>query len=279
ARRRISGSVPARAACWSCARAALPSLSSSAAARSRALNWGSPSWRIRPAIVSSSALPGPPAGRDGPPHRVRATPMRPPAQNLFGMPGSAGMGSPSNGRGWRPHRAAGPLVDRTRCPCRDKQKARRRKTTHSRVRCGILKGTGPTPPEGIGGRPPNNEVRAVTIPWQIRVFQDQQLTGDCVSEGPVELGRQGDPAEERFKPKPRPPGWRVAVAPLGEQSVSRQHALLEPAGDRMRVSNLSEKQIVRLLDGELPPRARGKPPPAAVVALPALLTLGGRTVR
>src|SRR5262249_17521854 len=94
-------------------------------------------------------------------------------------------------------------------------------------------------------------------------------------DGPLELGRQENSSERLFEPIPRVGSNRVAIASLGEQSVSRRHALIEPLPDgRVKVSNLSAKQTIRLLDGsDLP--ANG----TCTATLPLLLTLGNKKVR
>jgi adenylate cyclase len=99
----------------------------------------------------------------------------------------------------------------------------------------------------------------------------------------VELGRQNDAREELYRERLLEGGrQRVAVAPLDEDSVSRQQAVLEPLeGDRVRVTNASTKAPVRLSDGtELAPwnPKRDGAPRSCELDLPVVLSLGRRTV-
>jgi adenylate cyclase len=112
-------------------------------------------------------------------------------------------------------------------------------------------------------------------PWQIRVYDKQQLvfSGECTGE--VELGRQSDDREEPFAQKQQPGGCRLVIARLDEDSVSRKHAALEPLPDgRVRVRNVSAKLPVGLPDG-------GKLRVGGVceLPLPVLLTFGTKTIR
>jgi adenylate cyclase len=99
----------------------------------------------------------------------------------------------------------------------------------------------------------------------------------------VELGRQSDGREELYRERQLQTGRRrVAVAPLDEDSISRQQAVLEPLeGDRVRVTNPSTKAPVRLSDGtELGPwdPRRDRAPRSCDLDLPAVLAIGRRTV-
>ncbi len=112
-------------------------------------------------------------------------------------------------------------------------------------------------------------------PWTIRVFEQHRMVFSDEVAGPVELGRQSDGEEVPYTTRPSSGRHRAVIARLDEDSVSRQHALIEPCGDdRARVTNLSKKLAVRLTDGtDLQPGA------SAEIMLPALLTLGKKTVR
>jgi adenylate cyclase len=68
---------------------------------------------------------------------------------------------------------------------------------------------------------------------------------------PVELGRQNDAAEEIYSARPLGSGRsRAVIARLDEDTLSRRHALLEPLDStRFRITNLSAKVPIRLLDG------------------------------
>jgi adenylate cyclase len=110
---------------------------------------------------------------------------------------------------------------------------------------------------------------------QLRIYDKQQLVCTVEPDGPVELGRQSE-AEAAPYHQRRDAGWcRVVVAHLEEARISRRHARLEPLpGGRVRLINCSGSLPIRLEDGtDLPPRAVRELP------LPAVFTLGGRTVR
>jgi eukaryotic-like serine/threonine-protein kinase len=58
---------------------------------------------------------------------------------------------------------------------------------------------------------------------------------------PTQLGRARD-GKELFQPRKEVGYWRVAVAPLNEDTVTREHALLEPLpGGRVRLSEQRER--------------------------------------
>ncbi|HEX5444503.1 MAG TPA: adenylate/guanylate cyclase domain-containing protein, partial [Pirellulales bacterium] len=72
--------------------------------------------------------------------------------------------------------------------------------------------------------------------------------------GALELGRQQSPEESLFQVSQAADAQRVAVAPLDASMVSRRHVLLEPtAEDRVRVTNLTAKNAIRLRDGTIAP--------------------------
>src|SRR5438067_2283732 len=97
----------------------------------------------------------------------------------------------------------------------------------------------------------------------VRVLEKQRELLNRDFEGPVELGRQSDEREELHAPQwqsvregPRKGQfWRVAVAPLKQDTVSRYHAYIEALdGGRVRLTNRSAKVPLRLqpADAELP---------------------------
>jgi adenylate cyclase len=92
----------------------------------------------------------------------------------------------------------------------------------------------------------------------------------------VELGRQNDAGEELYSARPLGSGrWRAVIARLDEDTLSRRHALLEPIDAlRVRLTNLSGKVPIRLLDGN--EVAAGD---SREVNLPALLYVGRKQVR
>ena len=93
---------------------------------------------------------------------------------------------------------------------------------------------------------------------------------------PVELGRQNDAGEELYSARPLGSGrWRAVIARLDEDTLSRRHALLEPIdGGQFRLSNLSAKVPIRLLDGNEIPAGTSRE-----LTLPALLYIGRKQVR
>jgi adenylate cyclase len=112
-------------------------------------------------------------------------------------------------------------------------------------------------------------------PWQIRVYEKQQLVYSGDLEGPTELGRQGEGTERIFSRRLEGGRCRLVIAGRDEDSVSRKHALLEPlAKGRLRVTNLSAKVPIRLQDGD-----DVRPGQARELAMPAFLLLGRKTIR
>ena len=109
----------------------------------------------------------------------------------------------------------------------------------------------------------------------VRVYDNQQLvfTGEtCVA---LELGRQRDPTEHLYILQTSPERVRLAIAPLNERSISRQHALFQmSAPSVVRITNLSSN---------LPIRITGKnsiaPGQEHEHELPLLLSIGGCAVR
>jgi adenylate cyclase len=113
-----------------------------------------------------------------------------------------------------------------------------------------------------------------TAPFHVRVYDGGQLVCDARCAGPVELGRQRDPAEPIFAARQADGRTRVVVARLAEAGVPRAAALIEPLTDAtVRLTNLSPKAGLGLADGDLPPNATRE------ATLPVLLTLGPRAVR
>src|SRR5947209_16735592 len=110
----------------------------------------------------------------------------------------------------------------------------------------------------------------------LQVYDRQELVYAEVFPGPVELGRQREKGEPLFSPRQDRSGpWRVAVASIGEDTISRRHVRLDPLSDgRVRLSNLSEKMPIGLTDGrELAPTAWCE------LTLPAVLAIDRWTVR
>jgi adenylate cyclase len=112
-------------------------------------------------------------------------------------------------------------------------------------------------------------------PWEVKLYESQNLVYHAEFAGPLELGRQINPDEDTYAPSAQAGGrQRLAIASLDEQSVSRKHVLLEPQPDgSFRLTNLSTKQAISLADGR---QVAAKA--ACTVNLPLSLTLGKRTV-
>jgi adenylate cyclase len=111
---------------------------------------------------------------------------------------------------------------------------------------------------------------------QVQVLDRHQEKYSRTFSGSVELGRQNDGREELYAARTVRNGvWRVVIAPLDEDTVSRVHAHLEPLeGNRVRLTNRSGKVPIRLADGtELTAGA------SCELELPAVLALGRRTVQ
>jgi adenylate cyclase len=112
-------------------------------------------------------------------------------------------------------------------------------------------------------------------PWQIRVYDRQQLVhaGECAL--PVELGRQGEGEPGPFNQRQEAGRCRVVIARSDEDAISRRHALLEPLAEgRVRLTNLSATMPIRLADG-----GEVRPGACAEAPSPVLLTLGKKAVR
>jgi adenylate cyclase len=112
--------------------------------------------------------------------------------------------------------------------------------------------------------------------WQIRVYERQIPVYQAELTGTVELGRQSDGEEKPYFHYKREGRWRMVIARLDEDTVSRKHVLLEPLGpNRIRITNVSAKLPIRLL----PEDREIKPNTSAEAPLSAMLTVGKRTVR
>lgn len=94
----------------------------------------------------------------------------------------------------------------------------------------------------------------MTATLRFEVYQQGRRLHIGQFQGPLELGRQQSPDEPLFQVSHEAEVPRVAVAPLDASMVSRRHMLLEPtAEDRVRVTNLTAKNAIRLRDGTIAP--------------------------
>lgn len=110
---------------------------------------------------------------------------------------------------------------------------------------------------------------------QIHVYDKQQAVYKEVFSGEVELGRQRDGKEKLYACRKDGDRARVAIARLDEDTVSRDHARIEPLPDsKARITNISAKVSIRLADG-----SELKAGAATEVPLPAVIYLGRKAVR
>jgi adenylate cyclase len=114
----------------------------------------------------------------------------------------------------------------------------------------------------------------MVTPVQIQVFDHEQLAFSDEFEGTVELGRQSEPAEDVYKGHLEGDRWRVAIARLKEQFVSRRHALIVPLeGGLVRLTNTSTLIPLTLAGGaELAPQA------TVELRMPATLSIGRKNI-
>jgi adenylate cyclase len=111
--------------------------------------------------------------------------------------------------------------------------------------------------------------------WSVQVIEDRRMVWQDEVEGPLEVGRQDKGEPPPFAVIMREGRRRLVAARAEENDVGRRHALLSALPDgRLQLRNNSNVQPIRLLDGrDLAPGA------AADLDLPAIFSLGRRTVR
>ena len=111
--------------------------------------------------------------------------------------------------------------------------------------------------------------------FKIQIFRKQQLKFAAELDGPVEIGRQQRTEEPLFVEQTTAGARRLAIARLGESTISRAHLRLEPiAEDRFRATNLSSRNAILFEDGALlAPTKSGEFP------MPALLTISDAGIR
>ncbi len=116
----------------------------------------------------------------------------------------------------------------------------------------------------------------MTAAFQLRVIDEEKrtvFTSDYSKR--VEIGRQdrGEPGpyDSRFQDG----HWRLVIAPLTEDTVSRQHLSLEPLSEgRFRIKNGSKAIPIRLTTGE-----EVRPGETRDLAIPAHIILGRKMIR
>src|SRR5262245_56481583 len=109
---------------------------------------------------------------------------------------------------------------------------------------------------------------------QLLVYDKQQKVYQDEFAGPVELGRQRDGREVLYSTRRDGPRARLVIARLDEDTVSRDHALIEPVGDRVKLSNTSAKVSIRLSDG-----SELKAGQSTELTIPTVIALGKKHVR
>ena len=110
--------------------------------------------------------------------------------------------------------------------------------------------------------------------WQLRVYDSGHLyVADLV--GCAEIGRQQTKDEPQPSHTLHDEGWRVVIAPVEDNTISRQHLAVEPLTDgRFLLCNKSNKLLVSLPNNQnLDPGANCK------VALPIVVRLGRKMLR
>jgi adenylate cyclase len=116
-------------------------------------------------------------------------------------------------------------------------------------------------------------------PFQVLVFHQNEVVywADC--DGPMLLGRQGKGegalTSYRLTSGERQGVWRVVIAARDEDTISREHALVEGLeGRRVRLTNLSSRVQIRTTDGTVV-----LPGGICELAVPLTLSLGQKVVR
>jgi sigma-B regulation protein RsbU (phosphoserine phosphatase) len=119
----------------------------------------------------------------------------------------------------------------------------------------------------------------VSTPWQILVYEHQDIVYEVECSGPVELGRQDEGEGAPFWGKAEGGRFRIVLARLDERSVARKHLSVEPLPDgRVRLTNQSRKVAVQVEDGAPLPPSSERASSSRDVVLPVMLRLGQRSV-
>lgn len=115
----------------------------------------------------------------------------------------------------------------------------------------------------------------MSLPWQLRIYEQQRLVHTAEGTGTIELGRQAVGEPGPFAEVRDSGARRLVIARLDEDTVSRKHVRLEPLPDgRLKLTNLSQKLPILLGTG-----SEATPGGAIEVQLPAMFVVGRRTVR
>jgi adenylate cyclase len=116
----------------------------------------------------------------------------------------------------------------------------------------------------------------MAVGLRLRIYEANRPVFADEFTGPVELGRQDKGEQGPFTRTALAERSRLVIAGHTEDSVSRQHALLEAIGDAVvRIKNLSGSVPIRISEeGVLLPPGESKE-----FGLPWVLTLGRKTIR
>ena len=111
--------------------------------------------------------------------------------------------------------------------------------------------------------------------WQLRISENRQEVYATDLTGPAVLGRQdkGQKEEGPYWKKQEQGIWRVVIAPVEEDAISRKQLQVEPGADgSVKLTNLGKRNC--LVNGNpLGPDA------SCEVTMPAFLTVGARAIR
>jgi hypothetical protein len=111
--------------------------------------------------------------------------------------------------------------------------------------------------------------------FQLRVIDEGKTVLDRIFSKRVEIGRQdrGEPAP--YNCEFSNDRWRLVIAPLKEDTVSRHHLVLEPLENgKFRVENVSKNIPIQLNTGELV-----KPGESRELLIPTQMMLGRKIIR
>jgi adenylate cyclase len=112
-------------------------------------------------------------------------------------------------------------------------------------------------------------------PWQLQIFENRKQVFSAELAGPAVLGRQdkGQREEAPYWKKQDNGVWRIVIAPVEEDVISRKQLLIEPlTRDKIKLTNLGKKQC--LVNGNAL-----NPDASCEVWLPASLALGTKAIK
>ena len=90
--------------------------------------------------------------------------------------------------------------------------------------------------------------------WQLSIYDGRGLVFSTTIDGPIELGRQQRWEQDPYQEIDTPLGKRLIIARFDEDSISREHARIEPSSSQtISLKNLSTKLPIQLPDGQSVP--------------------------